>query len=226
MLQELEKLLGLISRVPVETIYLLIAAGAAIENVFPPIPSDVVVLAGAILADRGVLRADVVFLVAWTGNLALSLVVYGAARTYGAGLFATRWGRWLLRPRQLERMAVFYDQYGTLTVLVSRFFPVFRVLVPAFAGVSRLGFWRTAIPLATASAIWYGVLVAGGVLLSRNLPRLVEAVQAANLTVAGIALVLVGLVVFVWWRTRHHHDDDEQPVDDGGGSGGVPGAEA
>lgn len=232
MLQELEKLIGLISRVPVETIYLLIAAGAAIENVFPPIPSDVVVLAGAILADRGILRPDVVFLVAWIGNLALSLVVYAAARSYGAGLFATRWGRWLLRPGQLERMAVFYDQYGTLTVLVSRFFPVFRVLVPAFAGVSRLGFWRTAIPLAAASAVWYGVLVGIGVVLSRNLPRLVEAVQTVNATVAGIALVVAGLVGLFWWRTRHHDDDDddEPSRDDAGASPDdgrdVPGREA
>lgn len=228
MLDELEKLLGLISRVPVETIYLLIAAGAAIENVFPPIPSDVVVLAGAILADRGVLRPDVVFLVAWVGNLALSLAVYAAARSYGAGLFATRWGRWLLRPQQLERMAVFYDQYGTLTVLVSRFFPVFRVLVPAFAGVSRLAFWRTAIPLAAASAVWYGALVAVGILLSRNLPRLVEAVQTVNATVAGIALLVAALIGIVWWRTRHHGDDDDGSGDDAGGSVGdvrdVPGA--
>jgi len=224
MLDELEALLRLISRVPVETIYVLIAAGAAVENVFPPIPSDVVVLAGAILADRGVLRPDIVFLVAWTGNLALSLVVYGAARSYGAGLFATRWGRWLLRPRQLERMAVFYDQYGTLTVLVSRFFPVFRVLVPAFAGVSRLGFWRTAIPLATASAVWYGALVVAGVLLSRNLPRLVEALQAMNATVAGIALLVAGLIGYVWWRTRHPDDDDEASGDDAGGTAEVPGS--
>ena len=209
MLEQLEKLLGLISRIPVESIYLLIAVGAAIENVFPPIPSDLIVLAGAILADRGVLRPDFVFLVAWIGNLALSLAVYAAARSYGAGLFATRWGRWLLRPRQLEHMAVFYDQYGTLTVLVSRFFPVFRVLVPAFAGVSRFGFWRTAVPLAAASAVWYGALIGIGVLLSRNLPRLVEALQAVNTTVVAIALLLTGLIGLVWWRTRQHDDGDE-----------------
>lgn len=214
MLEQLEKLLGLISLIPVETIYLLIAAGAAIENIFPPIPSDVVVLAGAILADRGVLRPDVVFLVAWIGNFGLSLAVYAAARSYGAGLFATRWGRWLLRPRQLERMAVFYDQYGTLTVLVSRFFPIFRVLVPAFAGVSRLGFWRTAVPLAAASAIWYGALVGLGVLLSRNLPRLVEALQAVNATVATIAAIVVVLIGLAWWRTRHHDEPRDAPVDE------------
>lgn len=202
MLEHLEALLRLVSRIPVETVYVLIAAGAAVENVFPPIPSDVVVLAGAILADRGLLRADIVFLVAWTGNLALGLGVYAAARSYGAGLFRTRWGRWLLRPSQLDRMAVFYDRYGTLTVLVSRFFPVFRVLVPAFAGVSRLGFWRTAIPLAAASALWYGVLIGVGIVLSRNLPRLIGALETVNLTVAGLALVVAALVGYAWWRSR------------------------
>lgn len=218
MLQQLEALLRLISEIPVEAAYLLIAVGAAIENVFPPIPSDVFVLGGAILADRGILRADLVFLVAWTGNLLLGLGVYAAARSYGAGLFSTRWGRWLLRPSQLERMAIFYDDYGTLTVLVSRFFPVFRVLVPAFAGVSRLGFWRTAIPLALASAAWYGALLGAGILLSRNLPRLIEALGAVNATAAAVAGTLVLLLGVLWWRTRHAEhpggaDDDSDATD-------------
>lgn len=208
MLDRLEALLGLISQVPVETIYLLIAAGAAVENVFPPVPSDVVVLVGALLADRGVLRADLVFLFAWLGNLLLGLGVYAAARMYGAGLFSTRWGRWLLRPAQLERMAIFYDEYGTLTVLVSRFFPVFRVLVPAFAGVSKLGFWRTAIPLAVATAAWYGALIGAGILLSRNLPRLVDALQTVNLSAAVVALVVAALLVALWWRSRHRDGDE------------------
>lgn len=218
MLQQLEALLGLISEIPVEAVYLLIAAGAAIENVFPPVPSDVFVLGGAVLADRGILRADIVFLVAWTGNIILGMGVYAAARSYGAGLFATRWGRWLLRPSQLERMAIFYDDYGTLTVLVSRFFPVFRVLVPAFAGVSRLGFWRTAIPLAVASAAWYGALLGAGILLSRNLPRLIEALGAVNLTAAVVAGTLALILGILWWRTRDsdqrdasQHDEPDPP---------------
>ena len=216
MLEQVEALLGLISRVPVETVYLLIAIGAAIENVFPPIPSDVVVLVGAILADRSVLRADLVFLFAWLGNLALGLGVYVAARSYGAGLFATRWGRWLVRPSQLERMAIFYNDYGTLTVLVSRFFPVFRVLVPAFAGISRLGFWRTALPLAGASALWYGALIGAGILLSRNLPRLIEAMQTVNLTVALVAAVLLGLLGVLWWKTREPEPPDPEDSEDAG----------
>lgn len=215
MLEKFEALLGLISQIPVESIYLLIGAGAALENVFPPVPSDVVVIAGAILADRGVLNPGLVFLVAWLGNLALAIGVYAASHRYGSGLFATRWGRWLLRPAQLERMALFYGDYGTVTILVSRFFPVFRVLVPAFAGISRLGFWRTAVPVAAASAIWYGVLIGFGIVFSRNLPRLLGPLERMNLTVGLVALALALLLGLLWWRTRHEEPEEESSEDRG-----------
>ncbi|MEE8488553.1 MAG: DedA family protein [Gemmatimonadota bacterium] len=209
MLERLEVLLGLIAGIPVEVAYVLVGVGAAIENVFPPVPSDLVVLAGGILAERGFLRADIVFLVAWLSNLALALGVYLAAYRYGAELFSTRWGHWLLRPAQLQRMSEFYDEYGTITVLVSRFFPVFRVLVPAFAGISRLGFWRTAIPLMVASAAWYGLLIWAGALFSRNLPRLLAPLNTVNTTVAVVAAGFGIVLGLLWWRTRHVAHDEE-----------------
>lgn len=212
MLEHLEALLGLIASVPVEVIYVLVGVGAAVENVFPPVPSDLAVLAGGILAERGYLRADIVFLVAWLSNLTLALGVYLAAYRYGAGLFTTRWGRWLLRPAQLHRMSEFYEEYGTITVLVSRFFPVFRVLVPAFAGISRLGFWRTAIPLMVASAVWYAALIWAGGFFSRNLPRLLAQLSTVNTTAGIVAAGLAIVVGIFWWRTRR--DDGEGTVDD------------
>jgi membrane protein DedA with SNARE-associated domain len=202
MQEQLEAFLHLVSGVPVETIYLLVGLGAAIENLFPPVPSDVAVVAGAILADRGVVDVRLVFLVAWFSNLLLALCVYVAARRFGGGIFSTRWGRWLLRPAQLERMSLFYEDYGALTILVSRFFPVFRVLVPAFAGISRLGFWRTAVPLSLASAVWYAALVVGGVLASRNVPRIVGALTAVNTTAGLLALLVALALAWLWVRSR------------------------
>lgn len=202
MQEQLEAFLHLVSGVPVETVYLLVGLGAAIENLFPPVPSDLVIVAGGILADRGILDVRLVFLVAWISNLVLALSVYVAALRFGGGIFSTRWGRWLLRPAQLERMSLFYEDYGALTILVSRFFPVFRVLVPAFAGISRLGFWRTALPLTIASAVWYAVLVLGGVLASRNIPRIVSALTAVNTTAGLVTLVVAMALAWLWWRSR------------------------
>ena len=203
----IDGLLGLVARLPVEVLYLLVGAGAAIENLFPPIPSDMFVVAGAIVADRGLLDSRLVFLVAWVSNLLLALLVYLAARRYGAGIFATRWGHWMLRPEQLRRMSVFYREYGTLTILVSRFFPVFRVLVPAFAGISHLGFWRTAVPLSIASAVWYGALVTAGVLFSRNIDRLLGPLRAVNTTAGIVAGLVAVLLLLLWWRSRRVEED-------------------
>ena len=210
MQEQLEAFLRLVGSIPVETVYLLVGLGAAVENIFPPVPSDIVVVVGGILADRGMLDVRLVFVVAWASNLLLALGVYVAALRFGGGIFSTRWGRWLLRPAQLERMSLFYEDYGTLTILVSRFFPVFRVLVPAFAGISRLGFWRTALPLAIASAAWYAVLVFGGVVASRNVPRIVNALTTIN-TTAGIVALIVGVALVGWWWRSRHGDEREGP---------------
>lgn len=202
MQETLDRLLALLDVVPVETLYLVVAAGAAVENVFPPIPSDTFVLLGGVLADRGFLEWRVVLAAAWLANLAMGLSVYVAGRRYGRAIFDTRWGQWLLRPHQLNQMAAFYERHGALTVLVSRFFPVFRVLVPAFAGISRLGFWRTAAPLAVATGVWYTVLVWAGIAASRNVPTLVRWAEAANLWLVAAAAALVAVVAVWWWRSR------------------------
>jgi membrane protein DedA with SNARE-associated domain len=201
--ETLDWLFGLLGAVPVEAVYVLVGVGAAVENVFPPVPSDTFVLLGGILADRGMLVPELVFGIAWSANLFLAIGVYAMGVRYGRAIFRTGWGRWLLRPHQLRRMASFYDRYGTLTVLVSRFFPVFRVLVPAFAGVSRLGFWRTTIPLGLASALWYGLLVWAGMFASRNLPRLLGWLERANTSLLVAAGLLAAAVFAWWWRTRH-----------------------
>lgn len=207
MLEQLEAFLGLVGQLPVETGYLLVGVAAAVENLFPPIPSDVIVVVGGVLADRGIMNGGLVFGVAWASNLVLALFVYSAARRYGQEIFATRWGRWLLRPDQLRRMSAFYEEYGTITILVSRFFPVFRVLVPVFAGISRLGFWRTAVPLAAASALWYALLVGAGIVASRNIPPIVRAIQAVNLTALALAVLVAALLFMLWWRSRHSSDE-------------------
>lgn len=202
MLDQLQTLLHLLAQVPGWGVYVLIGLGTALENVFPPVPSDTVVLLGAFLAEAGVVQYPTLFATAWFGNVFTAVGVYAAARRYGREIFRTRWGAYVLQPHQLNRLAGFYERYGTGTVFLSRFVPVFRVLVPAFAGVSGLGFWRTAVPLGLASAVWYALLLAAGGLAVRNLPRLAELASRANWTLWVVAGVLAVGVGVWWWRTR------------------------
>ena len=184
--------------------YLAIGAGAAVESFFPPVPADTFVLLGAFLSGQGKVTAIGVFLVTWSCNVASALAAYAIARRWGARLFATRAGRFVLRRRQLERLAALYASHGGKIIFLSRFLPAFRSLVPIFAGISRLRFWRTALPIAIASGIWYGILVYLGAMAGRNWEVILEVLGNVNATLAVVAGLVAVVVIYIWWKTRHH----------------------
>lgn len=199
-------LLDRLAAAPEAAIYLVLGLAAALENLVPPIPADVVVLFGGVLAGRGGADVFLVFLAVWLCNVGGALLVYGFGRRHGPRFFEGGWGRLLLRPRQLVRLNDFYRRFGFGVILVSRFLPMFRAVVPVFAGVAGLGFWRTAIPMSLASAAWYGAIVYAGAAAGRNFEEIVARLESMGRWL-WLAAGLLALVAGVWWwRTRA--DDD------------------
>ncbi len=207
---EFEKYLTLVTGVPIELAYMLLAAGAAVENLFPPIPSDTFVILGGLLTERGVLQGGIVLATVWVSNVSTAVLLYLMARRYGQGIFSTSWGRWLLRPHQLETVAGFYSRYGLIAIFGSRFLPMLRVVVPAFAGIARLGFFSATIPLALASGAWYTALLFAGIFASRNLTRLFALAGTIGNWLLGFAILFSVLAVIWWLRSRRHRHDLEE----------------
>ena len=183
-------------------IYLVIGAGAAVENVVPPVPADTFVLLGAFLAAAGRASALLVFFATWVPNVGGALAVYALARKYGRGFFDTRAGYWLLRPRQLDQIGRFYHRWGIFAIFGSRFLPAFRAVVPVFAGVTHVPVWKVAPPLALASALWYGALVLLGATAGRNFESILRFFDRASTVLLAIAGLLVAAFLYWWWRTR------------------------
>jgi membrane protein DedA with SNARE-associated domain len=198
----IDTILRTLADLPPLLIYLVIGTGAAIENVIPPVPADTFVLLGAFLSAAGRASAWVVFLVTWLCNIGSALGVYALARRYGQGFFQTAAGHWLLHPRQLEQIGRFYDRWGTMAIFGSRFLPAFRSMVPVFAGVTHVPFWRVAPPLAIASGLWYGALVFLGAAAGRNWEAILRVFGTASTALLVIATVLIAAFLVWWWRTR------------------------
>ena len=200
----IQELLHTLANQPPLLIYVIVGAGAATENVFPPLPADTFVLFGAFLAEQG--RADpwVVFASTWSGNVATALLTYGLARRYGRAIFRTRVGHLILRPGQIDQIESFYHRFGIWTIFFSRFLPGLRAVVPIFAGVSRFGFWKTAIPLGSASALWYGFVIVVGTVAGRNWAAIRDTFEQYNVVLSILAAVLIAGVAYWWWRSRHH----------------------
>lgn len=197
------RFLTVLGNLPPELMYLLLGAGAAVENVFPPIPADTFVLIGAFLAERGAANVWLVFGVTWLANVGSALLVYRLAWRYGNGFFETGVGRRLLRPRQMDRISEFYKRWGTPAIFLSRFLPAFRSIVPVFAGIVRLKPVPVVIPLATASALWYGALVIGGMVAGRNFDLIVRLFNRTSTVLLAIAIPLLVAFGVWWWKSRH-----------------------
>jgi membrane protein DedA with SNARE-associated domain len=201
----MDALLQRLSDLPPLLIYLVLAAGAAVENIIPPVPADSFVLLGAFLAAGGRANAWVVLACTWVANVASAMGVYALAWHFGEGFFATRPGHFLLHPRQLEQIGGFYRRWGVMAIFTSRFLPAFRSMVPVFAGVTRVSWWRVLPPVASASLLWYGALVYLGTLAGGNWREIMHFFERASLALTLLAAALV-LAFGVWWvRSRRHH---------------------
>ena len=198
----IDTLLKRLAELPEALVYMVIGFVAWLENVFPPVPADVTALFGGFLAGQGVVSLWVVFLVVWLSNVAGAMLVYWVGRRYGERFFSTRLGRLILQPQQIEKLDAFYRRRGDVVIFVSRFLPMFRAVVPAFAGMSGIGWVRAAVPIAVASGLWYGLIVYLGATAGENFDVIRAKLEAAGRWVYVAALVLVAGVAYLWWRTR------------------------
>lgn len=187
---------------PAAAMYLVLAIVAAIENIVPPFPADVVVAFGSFLVaqgNKGTLA--MVALVTWTGNVVGAMVVYALARKYGAERFEQRLAgkhaqSWDAR---LHRM---FDRYGVLAVLVGRFVPGVRALVPAVAGAVRAPVFRTAALIGIAAALWYGSITYIAYRVGSNWETLRATVARYGTLVGVIAAIVLVAGIGAWLLAR------------------------
>ena len=203
----IDALLEWLKGLPPLLVYVVVGGIAAVENVFPPVPADVVALFGGFLAGQGTGSPWLMFLVVWLCNVATAILMYWVGREKGSAFFQGRIGRMILQPKQMETLSRFYQRRGTIVIFVSRFLPMFRAVVPIFAGTSGVGFWRASIPMALASAAWYGMIVYLGATAGENWEEIRSAVESSGKWLAIAAAVLAVVVGWWWWKTRRHGKD-------------------
>ena len=150
-------LIGWLSHAPLALLYLIMAAFAAVENVFPPIPADTVVALGSWLAARGQGSPLWAFLSVWIGNVAGAAAMYFVGRRHGTAWIERRFPK-IADEKSENRFRELHRKYGAASLFLSRFIPGVRALVPPFAGALRLPAVPTLVSIALASGIWYGLV--------------------------------------------------------------------
>lgn len=199
----LDRFLDWVAQLPELAVYIVLMALSALENIFPPVPADVAVVLGAFLAQRGLTSAPVLGVVCWLANTTSAAAMYFYARRRGPRFFESGWRRKLMPPEAIAVIQTAYERHGVLGIFLSRFLPGVRAAVTPFAGVVGMSPLRALLPAASASAIWYAVLVGFGSFLGLNWKTARSMVDDANRVLAVISVVVtVAIVVWLWRRRR------------------------
>ena len=180
-------------------LYAVSCVAAAAENVFPPLPSDVVVAFAAFLAAQGRGSALGAFLSVLVGNVAGAMFMYRVGATVGAERVLRRFGA---GPEQEAKLRAWYARYGVFAIAVSRFLPGVRALVPPVAGALRVGAVRAAVAMAIPSGIWYAAITYLAFTAGGNFEALKARIAAGQKWVSIGAVAVVVAALLVWWVRR------------------------
>lgn len=155
----------------------LLAVGAlmVLENVFPPIPSEVIVPLAGFQAAQGSFGLIPLILVATLGSVLGATFWYVLARAWGRERFlrlVDRYGVWLTLTRaEAEAATTWFARHGRAAVLLGRVVPTIRTLISVPAGLAGMP-WGTFLLLTTlGSAAWVTALAVAGYLLESQYER-------------------------------------------------------
>jgi membrane protein DedA with SNARE-associated domain len=181
--------------------YVGVSLLVALENLFPPIPSEVVLPFAGFVARDGEASLLGMIVAATVGSLVGAWMLYGIAaaigpdRLYG---FVERYGKWFrLTYDDIAKADRWFDQRATVAVLVGRCVPLIRSLVSIPAGFRRMPFASFTLYTAIGSAVWNTALIGAGYALRQNWDHVEKYIDWFQYLV--IACIL-GLVAWYVWR--------------------------
>ncbi len=158
-----------ITRTLTETGYVGVFLLMLAENVFPPIPSELIMPFAGFSAARGHLNPIGVVFAGTLGSLAGALPWYALGRVLGGPRIrrlADRHGRWLtISSDDVERAEAWFASYGRWAVLVGRLVPGVRTLISLPAGMARMNVASFLLYSALGTLVWTALLTAAGYLL-------------------------------------------------------------
>ena len=190
-----EDILNNISNFTPFWIYVTLFLFAFVENVFPPSPSDLVVVIGGSLVATGVISFIPAVLLTTFGSVAGFMILFYFGSTVDKKVVHS--GRYKYIPVDaIEKVELWFKRYGYYVIVVNRFLPGTRSVISFFAGMSMLDVKKSAI-LATISAIvWNTIIIYLGYIFGNNVVLIDKYLSTySNIAIAVTVIVVIVLLI-------------------------------
>ena len=205
-----------------QTGYLGVALLMFLENVFPPIPSELIMPLAGFNAASGKMSIGLVILAGTIGSVAGAYLWYVIGRSLGMKRLcrlADRHGRWLTMSRaDVDQARDWFDRHGGVAVFIGRLVPAIRTLISVPAGIARMPLWAFFAYTVAGTLLWTTFLAGAGYLLQSQYERVEGWLNPlSNVIVAAIVLYYLYRVI-TWPKSAGEEEGDtpgERPDDAG-----------
>ena len=175
-------------------IYCVAGAIAYIEHVFPPSPSDVILVAAGSLAGLGRVDFTVLLIVSTIGSTAGFFTMYKIGDWFGVRILEA--GKLKYIPlEKVHKVEAWFKIYGYWIVVINRFLAGTRAVIAFFTGMSELSIWRTTILSSLSSLLWNFILLFAGRELGKNWKEISFYLETYGKVVSIFVILLILLFV-------------------------------
>ena len=175
-----------------------------LENILPPIPSELIMPLGGFTAAQGELSLPLVILAGTIGSVIGQIPLYYLGHVLGKQRLmrlADRYGAWLtVSGRDIDSASSWFSRHGSKAVLIGRLVPGVRSLISIPAGICGMGLGQFLLYSTLGMAAWAAALAYAGHLLGQNYHKVAHFMGPASKII--LALVVVGFVTWVIIRKR------------------------
>lgn len=186
--------------------YFGVAFLIALENIFPPIPSEIILTFGGFMTTYTSLNVWLVILMATIGSVLGGTVLYSIGRILDAEklerILSGRIGKILqLKPQDVQRAQNWFARKGNITVFFCRFIPIVRSLISIPAGMMKMKIGSFLLLTTLGTAIWNTVLVWLGVFAGASWEKIVNYLGVYS--EAALIVLIIGAILFAVFFFKH-----------------------
>ena len=185
-----------------------------IENVFPPIPSELILTFGGFMVISSNMTIFGVILAATIGSVAGAFILYFIGKLLNKErlikIVSSKYGKLLrVKPKDIESADKWFDEKGNITVLFCRFIPIVRSLISIPAGMSDMPLFKFFIYTVIGSTIWNTALVCVGAFAGDKKDEILAIIDSASHIIL-IVLIIVIVIFVIWFYKRQSKKSNNQ----------------
>ena len=185
-------------------VFLLIA----VENIFPPIPSEVILLFGGFMTTYTKLNIIFMIIAATFGSLLGAIVLYYIGKILNKErlkkIVRGKIGKMLrLKESDIEKADAWFDNKGNKTVFFCRFIPIVRSLISIPAGMSEMAMSKFLVYTIFGSLIWNTVLVYMGSIFGKNWTKILDVMDRYTHIVIILCIILFAVFIYYFYLKKN-----------------------